>query len=175
MKTNFYSPYFTFFLLLVWALSSCQEKRIDFEKIHIYQSEEAQKLMDNALKIDMIGEPTVQVSESVIDSTRIITQTTTTQTYLVYVGLTMEGQLILKSEIAPSQVSAMLQDVRSPVVINTACEMKCLRTGMGYCEGARGCRPDHAGGCTAFNCGSGCTTSGCRPLFQAFGFERIRF
>ena len=82
--------------------SSCKGKKINYGAIHIYNSEEAKKIFDNALKIDSVGKPTVQVLQNRIDSNKTLVQTTTTQTFLVYVGRTKDNHLIPKPQVEPS-------------------------------------------------------------------------
>ena len=170
MKKHYNSPLAACFIVLVFVFcSSCKGKKINYGAIHIYNSEEAKKIFDNALKIDSVGKPTVQVLENRIDSNKTLVQTTTTQTFLVYVGRTKDNHLIPKPQVEPSQVAAMLVD-EGPIVIGASCTMTCTKTGPDNCSGADGCRPDHRGGCSSFNCGSGCITVNCAPGFAGFGF-----
>lgn len=151
-------------------LSSCTQK-INYREIHTYKPEEVKKLFDNALKIEMVGEPIIETTEHRIDSSETLTQTVTTQTYLLYVGRTKDDHLIPISEIKESEVEAMINDGRGPIVGSSSCTMHC-KFGVVRCPDATGCAPDHRGGCSSFNCGSGCVTVSCSPGFAGFGFGR---
>jgi len=143
-------------LILGFALffiSSCTKKapEVDYSSMHVYNAEELQKLIDNAIRIEMVGESTVRKSENPIDSS---VTTTTVQMYRVYVG-TKGDQLIPIAEVTDSVKMAR---PAGPIVITSSCEMTCNSPADGGSCNVEGCMPTDKCGCTQGSCGNNCTT-----------------
>ena len=149
-------------------LSSCTREKINYGEIHTYTSEEVQKLFENAIKRETIGEPIIEKSENKIDSNTTISHIVTTQTYLLYVGRTKDGHLIPKSEIKEPEIQAMINDGRGPIVVSGCCALACSKDAPD-CPDNKGCSPEN-GGCTSFSCGTGCEALSCSTCSIGFGF-----
>ena len=153
----------------LFLITSCTKKTpgIDYTIMHVYQPEELQKLIDNAIKIEMVGEPSVRKSQNPIDSS---VTTTTVQMYRVYVG-TKDDRLIPIREVTDSVLMAR---PGGPIVITNSCEMVCNSPADGSSCNVEGCMPTNKCGCTQGSCGNNCTAHKiCHQSLAGFSFGGV--
>lgn len=163
-----YVPVFIISFVLLWSLS-CTKKQPSFDDtvMNVYQPEELQKLIDNAVRIEMVGDPSVRKSENPLDSS---VTTTTVQIYRVYVA-TKDDRLIPRAEVTDS---VMQLRPGGPIVITSACEMSCNSPADGGSCNVEGCMPTNKCGCTQGSCGNNCTTDKtCRQTLAGFSFGGV--
>jgi hypothetical protein len=164
-KINHYIAYFIAAAILLVGYSCKQKKTVDYTDMHVYQPDELQKLIDNAYKIEMVGTPSVQKTQTGKDSSTIIT---TTQLYRVYVGVTKDNHLIPGSDSATAKKSG-----GGPIIITSSCDMMCTPVRPGEPCNVEGCMPTDKCGCTQGSCGNNCTTDKiCHQGLSGFGFGR---
>jgi hypothetical protein len=164
------------FLMLCLIQVSCKQKPLQGGEMVVYSPSEIKTLFDNALKVDTIGKPIVQITKRVDDSTHeTITSTISSQYYMIYIARDRDNHLIPKAQVQPSQVSAMIRS-GGGIGVLTSCGFACRPTGVTICPDASGCLSDGCG-CTPPNCGAGCTiTQPCTGIFSGFGFgQRVIF
>ena len=161
-------PYYLL-CLLTTVIISCQKPAIDYSSLHVYKPEEVAMLIDNAVKIEMIGNAIVQKSENVQDST---VTTTTTTVYRIYVNVDDKGKL----EPLPDGggTVALKQGSNDPIIINTSCEMVCNMSPDGQPCNISGCSETKRCGCSQGSCGNNCTThQACHQRSGGMGFGRV--
>jgi len=163
-----HTPIFILGIIFLCPLSCTKkENPIDYNSMHVYKPDELQKLIDNAVKIEMVGDPSVRKSEDDQDSSVTIT---TTQIYRVYVA-TKDDRLIPKPEVTDS-----VKELRpgGPIVITSSCEMTCNSPAGGGSCNVEGCMPTDKCGCTQGSCGDNCTThKTCRQALGGFSFGGV--
>lgn len=151
--------------IALFFISSCTKKApaIDYDSMHVYQPEELQKLIDNAIKIERVGAPSVRKSDNG-DSTVI---TTTVQMYRVYVA-TNDDRLVPIGEVTDS---VKMMRPNGPIVITASCDMMCNPPADGGSCNVEGCMPTDKCGCTQGSCGNNCTTHKiCKQGLAGFSF-----
>ena len=155
-------------ILILSAVLSCSRKEsIDFSSMHVYKPEEIDRIIENAVKIEKVGEPTVQKAENA--ETGTIT-TVTSQVYRVYVARGEDDHLVPPSE---GTAAARAAD-KGPIVITTACQMMCTRLRPDEPCHISGCMESSRCGCTQGSCGDNCTTSDmCKLVRAGFGFGKV--
>lgn len=149
-------------------MTACQQHaEIDYSSMHVYKTDELQKIIAAASKIEKVGEPSVQQSGHPMDSSVIISKT---QVYRVYVDLTEDGHIV-----SGEATSASARKAGSGVIIiTTSCEMTCTPVRPGESCNIEGCFPTDKCGCTQGSCGNNCTTDvSCRQGLNGFGFGKL--
>ncbi|PWU03754.1 MAG: hypothetical protein C5B52_02830 [Bacteroidetes bacterium] len=138
--------------LILLVMNSCnQNNGIDFSNMHVYKADELQRIIDNAYKIEKVGDPSVQKSHYNNDSSTIYV---TSQVYRVFVGLDKDNHLV-----PPSKVTEIARKAGGgPIIITSACEMMCTPVRPGEECNVSGCMPTDRCGCSQGSCGNNCTT-----------------
>jgi hypothetical protein len=155
-------------ILLTALTAACKKPAIDYSTLHVYKPEEVAMLIDNAVKIEKVGESEVQKSENVQDSS--ITTTTTT-VYRIYVNTDDKGKL---EQLPDGGGTVALKGAPDPIIISTSCEMVCNMSGNGEPCNVTGCTESKRCGCSQGSCGNNCTThQACHQRSGAMGFGRI--
>ena len=166
MKITLRTPWLLTFLFPL-LLTSCKDnKDIDSSTMHVYKAEELQKIIDNAVKIEPIGEPTVIKTED--DSTIVISRT---QIYKVYVYLGDDNRII---ENPDTTSITLARPATGPIIITTSCNMTCTPVRPGESCNISGCLETKRCGCSQGSCGNNCTTdTACHQARSGFGFDRV--
>lgn len=154
---------------MVFFISSCKEKEtLDIDKMHVYKADQLQKIVDNAFKIEKVGQPTVKTYMA--DSAGTMT-TTRTQVYKVFVGLDKEGKIVPAAQVSES---ARMNN-NDPIIITSACQMTCTPVRPGEPCNVSGCEETERCGCSQGSCGNNCTTDVMchQSTFSGFGFGRL--
>lgn len=162
------SQYYLIAILLTVFVASCQKPSIDYSTMHVYSPEETQKIIDNAVKIEIAGSPLVEKRDVFQDS---VTITTTTTIYKAFVSLSDDGHLVPPVD---SNSTTALKISQDPIVITSSCEMVCNMSGNGQPCNITGCSETKRCGCTQGSCGNNCTThEACHQRVGAIGFGRL--
>jgi hypothetical protein len=151
-------------MILLGACSCKQKESVDYSAMHAYQPAEIRKIVDNAVKIENVGEPSIQKTEIRNDGSTIVT---THQIYRVVVETSNDHHLVPKTEATASARGAG----SGPIIIVSSCEMTCTPVRPGDTCNISGCMPTDKCGCTQGSCGNNCTTDNmCHQGMAAFGF-----
>ena len=167
-KITRYAAYFISGLILLGTYSCKQQKSFDYSTMHVYKLPELQKIIDNAYKIELAGEASVQKRENEKNGSVTVT---TTQVYRVYIALNKDDHLIPKPEITESARLAG----NGPIIITSACEMTCTPVRPGESCNIAGCEETSKCGCSQGSCGNNCTTDiMChQSSLTGFGFGKL--
>src|SRR4249920_3851417 len=122
-------------ITILTAVSCKQKSEIDYASMHVYSPQELQMIIDNAYKIERVGEPLIQKTTRSKDSSIV---TITSQVYRVYAGRTDDNHLIPPSKVTES---ARMAGGNGPIIITSSCEMTCTPVRQGESCNISGCIP----------------------------------